>query len=551
MTLSEKTSLLDPGRSTRPADDDIEEITQLSPHSSYDSMSSSTFKRKITAAGEAEAESFWQGGTVGEEAAGLLEQSVLADEDLTATVVEIDPELERSICRKLDWRLLPALSLMYLFNSLDKSNLGNAKTDGIDMDLHFRGNQYNLLLSIFYVPYVLFALPLTLAGKKYGVTRVLPFLMFGFGLMSLASAACQNWGSLMAVRWFLGTFESAFFPLVVFYLTTFYRRGELARRLAVFYAASNVASAFSGLLSFAVFQIQDSPLEGWRWLFIIEGGCTVFAALGAWAFLPRDVSSAKFLTEEERALGFLRVQSDSSAVVNEPLKIKEALKVFAHPVAWGWLILEVSLGVPLQSVTVFLPQIVERLGYSTVKTNLYTVAPNISGAVVLLLLAFMSDKYRLRSPFIAIGFLLPVLGFIIYLAISDVNAHLNVAYFACFLMTAGIAAPSVLLSTWFSNNIPSEGQRAALTGVGVPLANLMGLVSANVFREQDRPRYVLALTVTAAFGVLGVVVSSAMGAWMKYDNNRRDRRQNAWVRGEVATMVLSEGPAHPGFRWFI
>lgn len=398
---------------------------------------------------------------------------------------------------------------------------------------------------------MLFALPLTLAGKKYGLTRVLPFLMFGFGVMSLVSAACQNWASLMAVRWFLGTFESAFFPLVVFYLTTFYRRGELARRLAIFYAASNVASAFSGLLSFAVFQIPNSPLKGWRWLFIIEGSCTVITAVGAWSFLPRDVASAKFLTEEERTLGFLRVQSDSSAVVNEPLKIKDSLKIFAHPVTWGWLILEISLGVPLQSVSVFLPQIVERLGYSTVMTNLYTVAPNVSGAAVLLFLAFMSDRYRLRSPFIAIGFLLPVIGFVIYLAIDDVNSHINVAYFACFLMTAGMSAPSVLLSTWFSNNIPSEGQRAALTGVGVPLANLMGLVSVNVFRDQDRPRYVLALVVTAAFGTIGVVVTTIMGLWMKYDNQRRDRKQNAWVRGEVATMELSGGPAHPGFRWFL
>ena len=67
--------------------------------------------------------------------------------------------------------------------------------------------------------------------------------------------------------------ESAFFPLVIYYLTTFYRRGELARRLAIFYAASNIANAFSGLLAFGVFHIH-SNLESWRYLFIIEGGLT-------------------------------------------------------------------------------------------------------------------------------------------------------------------------------------------------------------------------------------------------------------------------------------
>ena len=68
--------------------------------------------------------------------------------------------------------------------------------------------------------------------------------------------------------------ESAFFPLVIYYLTTFYRRGELARRLAIFYAASNIANAFSGLLAFGVFQIE-SKLAGWRYLFIIEGSFTI------------------------------------------------------------------------------------------------------------------------------------------------------------------------------------------------------------------------------------------------------------------------------------
>jgi MFS family permease len=74
--------------------------------------------------------------------------------------------------------------------------------------------------------------------------------------------------------------ESAFFPLVIYYLTTFYRRGELARRLALFYAASNIANAFSGLLAFGVFHIQ-SKLDSWRYLFIIEGSLTVLCKFSA------------------------------------------------------------------------------------------------------------------------------------------------------------------------------------------------------------------------------------------------------------------------------
>jgi hypothetical protein len=72
----------------------------------------------------------------------------------------VDHHAERALCRKFDYRLLPVLAVMYLFNALDKGNLGNAKTDHMDTDLHFKSNQYNIILSVFYVPYVLGAPPI-------------------------------------------------------------------------------------------------------------------------------------------------------------------------------------------------------------------------------------------------------------------------------------------------------------------------------------------------------------------------------------------------------
>ena len=123
---------------------------------------------------------------------------------------------------------------------------------------------------------------------------------------------------------------------------------------------------------------------------------------------------------------------------------------------------------PLQSVQLFLPVIIQRLGYDTVKTNLYTVAPNVSGAVMLLVLAFASDLTRLRFPFVALGFLFTFIGMVVYAAI-DVEHQLQVAYFACFMMTWGTSAPSVILDVWYNNNIANENRRVMLTSVGVPV----------------------------------------------------------------------------------
>ncbi|KAJ6167148.1 Major facilitator superfamily domain general substrate transporter [Penicillium chermesinum] len=441
----------------------------------------------------------------------------------------VDHKAERRLCRRFDIRLLPILAIMYLFNALDKGNLGNAQTDGMSKDLHFKPNQYNLLLSIFFVPFVVFAPLLSMLGKKFSPARVLPILMFTFGAFTMLSSAAYNFGGLFALRWFL-----------------------LARRLAVFYAASNIANAFSGLIAFGVFQIKGSSIPNWRYLFIIEGGVTVTFSVFAFFYLPRSAAEARFLSDDEKALAFHRIQVDSSAVVNEKFRLREALGIFKHPTTYAFLAIEICLGVPLQGVALFMPQIVARLNLGTVKTNLYTVAPNVTGAAMLLVLAFCSDFTRLRSPYIVLGFLLTFSGFMIYASINDVQAELHLAYFATFMMTWGTSAPSVLLSTWYNNNIAHEGRRVLLTSIGVPLANLMGLVGSNVFREQDAPKYMPALITVAAFGATGACLAGLLGLYMWLDNKRRDRRDGVTVRArDIPTDRMRDGPSSPEFRWFL
>ncbi|KAI1383986.1 putative MFS transporter [Hypoxylon trugodes] len=480
-----------------------------------------------------------------------VESHVVVREDETAGV--IDRAAERALCRKFDLRLLPVLAIMYLFNALDKGNLGNAQTAGLSKDLNFKPGQYNQIVGIFFVPYVLFAPPLAMVGKKYGPARVLPILMFCFGSFTLLMATATNFGGIFALRWFLGVTESAFFPLVIYYQTTFYRRGELARRLAVFYAASNIANAFSGLLAFGLLRIKSDRVDHpWRWLFIVEGSVTVCFSIFAFFYLPRSAAEARFLNEEEKALAYRRIQVDSSSIVNEKFVLREALKIFKRPSAYGFLCVEICLGVPLQAVALFLPQIVQRIVSDTVTINLYTVAPNVTGAVMLLILAFTSDALRIRFPFVCLGFAFTFIGFIIYAALPDVHAQVRVAYFATFMMCWGTSAPSVLLSTWYNNNVAHEGERLILTSVGVPLANLMGLVPSYVFQEKDAPKYAPALITTACFGAVGCLVAGTLGLYMTWDNKRRNRRQGVNLTAkDVPTMQLRDGPRVEEFRWFL
>ena len=113
--------------------------------------------------------------------------------------ITIPSGAEKSLVWKFDLRILPLLAVMYLFNSLDKSNLGNAKTAGLEKTLGLKGDQYNIILSVFFVPYVLTAPFLGILGKRYGPHLVLPCMMFSFGFLTVMVVAVKNFGGLMAV----------------------------------------------------------------------------------------------------------------------------------------------------------------------------------------------------------------------------------------------------------------------------------------------------------------------------------------------------------------
>lgn len=159
------------------------------------------------------------------------EVSVSTDDGGTKTVL-LTPAADRALVWKFDLRILPVLACMYLFNSLDKSNLGNAKTAGLEKTLGLKGTQYNTILSVFFVPYVLTAPFLGVLGKKLGPNRVLPAMMFSFGCFTVLVTAVMNFGGLMTIRWFLGMSESAFFPLVIYYLTTYVQLPFCLQRLS-------------------------------------------------------------------------------------------------------------------------------------------------------------------------------------------------------------------------------------------------------------------------------------------------------------------------------
>ncbi|GLB19588.1 hypothetical protein AtubIFM61612_009495 [Aspergillus tubingensis] len=462
--------------------------------------------------------------------------------------IPIDAAAERSVVRKLDFRLLPVLSLMYFFNSLDRSNLGNAKTDGLENDLHLVGNQYNVILAVFNVTFCLFDLPSNLMLKKFSGKVMLPTMMIGWGSITLLQCAVFNFAGLLVCRLIMGIFEAGFFAGVIFYLTQFYKRNEIAFRLSIFYGMVTIAGAFSGLISFGVFQIKHH-LPGWKYLFLIEGGATLIIASFSLWWLPASGAQCHWFNEAEARAAQMRLLQDGSVRTGEKLSITEALAALSDWRVLAWAVSCFCYGVAQTSVSNFLPQMVALLGYSTIKTNLYTVAPYCVGTVVLWIICKSSDHFRERSMHLAGSLMITFVGYIILIAV-DASEHQGVAYFACFLLAAGAFVPSSVFHSWHTNNVTDESQRAATVGFLVGAANCAGIPSSLAFKADTAPRYKPALIVNCAFLLFGELVILGMGTYFRYDNRRRDREQGVRLTAaDVSTKSLVGGWKDPNWRW--
>ncbi|KAJ5927570.1 Major facilitator superfamily domain general substrate transporter [Penicillium verrucosum] len=465
-----------------------------------------------------------------------------AESNVGESTTYTDYKAERSYVRKIDFIVLPTLCL---------SNLANAKTDGLEKDLNLKGNDYSLLILLFYIPFGLFDLPWNILIKIFSGRIMLSIMSIAWGVLALCQCAAKDFGSLLAIRIILGVFEAGFFAGATFYLTLFYTRGEMGFRLAIMQSFAVLASAFSGLISFGAFQINDPAVKGWQWLFIIEGSMTLVTGVVAFFLLPDGAHKAWFLSDRERAAATARQLRDTSSEVDTPFDLKSAFESWSDWKFPVWCLITFTYPVAYATAMNFFPlQIVQRLGYSVIKTNIWTVAPNLVGAVFLLCVAKSSDYFRERTLHIVFSLAVSLVGMVILIAI-DVQNNKGVAYFACFLMAAGSYIPSCLVHAWHNNNNVHENSRAANTGFFVGLGNFAGVLSAGTFRTQYAPKYLPTLIATCCCNAVCIFLVLGLGGWMRMENHRRDSKQGLRLReNQTDTSQFKEGEKSPEWRYF-
>lgn len=123
------------------------------------------------------------------------------------------PAEDRAMRCRIDWRLIPALGLMYGASLMDRSNLPNAAIAGLTKDLGLNvGYRYSLVTLTFFISYVLFQPPMTVLCRKMGPTLLLPLLCLLWGVVVIIFGFVNDYRALAGLRFVLGLFEAGFFP---------------------------------------------------------------------------------------------------------------------------------------------------------------------------------------------------------------------------------------------------------------------------------------------------------------------------------------------------
>lgn len=250
-----------------------------------------------------------------------------------------DASQNKRLNRILDLRIIPLCCWLYLLNFLDRGNIGNARVlnqeTGDDM-LHqtrMTSTDYAITLSVFSLAYALFEVPSNWVMKHYVRPSVWLALLLGcWGVVTIGFAGVRNYATVLALRLLIGVFEAGFFPGIVYLITIWYRHNERALRIALVIAFCNLAGAFGGAIAYGIGHVNGAGgLQGFRWLFIIEGLITVVSVLPTLLILPDYPARAKFLTADDKRLAEDRLKERGGGYNREHATRKEIIATFVSP----------------------------------------------------------------------------------------------------------------------------------------------------------------------------------------------------------------------------
>jgi ACS family tartrate transporter-like MFS transporter len=316
--------------------------------------------------------------------------------------------LEDRAIRKITWRLIPFLMLLYFVAFLDRINVGFAALT-MNRDIGLTSQMFGLGSGIFFLGYFAFEVPSTIILHKVGARFWIGRVMITWGLVSVAMVFTRGPISFYVLRFLLGLAEAGFFPGIILYLSYWFPSNHRSAVTAMFMAAAPAAGLIGSPVSGALMELNGLlGLRGWQWLFLLEGIPALVLGFVTFRFLTDRPAVAGWLTPDER--DWL-----TSAVAQEQTGIKDPRSHSAWRALADWKVLALSLAyfgtsAGLYTIGFWAPLIVKGLGFSVFNVGLLVAIPNLIAVVGMVLWSRSSDRTGERYWHAAIACLVGAAG---------------------------------------------------------------------------------------------------------------------------------------------
>ena len=297
--------------------------------------------------------------------------------------------MEEAVVRRLTWRLVPFLFLLYIVAYLDRSNVAFAALQ-MQQQLAFTDAVYGLGLGMFFVGYFCFQVPSNLVLQRVGARRWIASLMMVWGVISSAMVFVSGPRSFYALRFLLGAAEAGFFPGVIFYLKNWFPVRARARTVARFMTAAPLSGVVGGPVSGALLGLHlTAGLAGWQWMFLLEGIPAVLLGAVVLVYLVDCPEEAAWLsnTEREWLLATLRREREEVPAVSGKFS---ALKM--GPI-WMLALVYFGLNTVSYGVSLWLPKLIKSLsGVSNFTVGVLSAIPYVAAALAMVVVGLHSDR---------------------------------------------------------------------------------------------------------------------------------------------------------------
>ncbi|AXA66822.1 MFS transporter [Pseudomonas oryzihabitans] len=303
---------------------------------------------------------------------------------------------EQAIIRKVTWRIIPFVFLLYIVSYLDRANIGYAALQ-MNAELALSSEVFGFVSGIFFIGYFLFEVPSNLLLERFGARVWIARILVTWGVIAAATAFAQTAMHLYILRFLLGVAEAGFFPGIIVYLTYWFRSRELATTVALFTAAIPVSYVIGAPLSTWIMDnVHWLGWSGWRWMLFLEGIPAVSLGVLCYLYLTDRPEQARWLADEEKVWLLAELERDRQA--RKDVRHFGALKAMSNPkvlyLAFIYFVYQCgSLGVGY-----WMPQIIKGFSSALSHTQIGLIAtiPYIVATLVMIAWSRRSDRHGER-----------------------------------------------------------------------------------------------------------------------------------------------------------